>query len=160
MTKREIVNYIQFGLWVFSLIGLLLVIVIPKTITTVDSLFYVFIALYIVMPVLLSLTKIVTTYYDKQKDNNFFDIMTFIGTATIMPMMLIYFISSINKDGKLIMIILSSIIVIYNVIAIFLVTKKVKGLKLYLGLLIISLVLYLINIYVALQVSYNYSIVW
>lgn len=158
--KLKIINYIQLILWTITIIGLLIIIAIPKIISTVENLFPIFIILYVIMPIILLISKTIITYYYKYRDANIFSVLPFTGIAIIMPMILFYFINSLNDTGKLIIFLITAIIFVFNIIAIILVIKNKEKLKVYLLLLFISLVLYIANIVISISISYNYSVNW
>lgn len=156
----KIINYLQTILWIITIIGLLIIIVIPKIITTVESLFPIFIVLYMVMPIILLISKAAISYYYKYREDNLFAVVPFGGVALLMPMVLFYFVASLNNQGKLMILLITGAIFIYHILAIILTLKHQGNLKLYLLLLCISIILYITNIYLSITISYNYSVNW
>lgn len=152
------INYIELILWIINIIGLLVIIIIPKDIELVNKLFAKFMLLYIFLPLMLLLSRLVIAYRMKHRDDNIYDIIPFIGIGMIMPMVIFYFISSLNTQGKIIVIIMALVVLAYNVISSIVVLKKKGNIKIYLILLFISILVYGINIYTMVMTSYNYSI--
>lgn len=158
--KLKTISYLNLVLWLITIIGLVVIIIIPKIITTVENLFPIFMLLYIIMPIILILSKAVISYFYKYREDNMLAVVPFSGVALIMPMVLFYFVASLNNQGKLLILLMTSIIFIYHIIAIIITLKYKDNLKLYLILLVISFALYIINIYFSISISYYYSINW
>jgi hypothetical protein len=158
--KRKLFNIIQIVLWVITISVLILIIAIPKAYESLNWLFYLFIGLYFIMPIVLVVTKLGFDYYIKKDEKEIHDYIPFIGLILFIPLTIFQFLSSINFDGQKIIIILGVIILVYNLISIVVINVKTYSYKLYTLLLFIAICIHVANFLISIQVSYNYSIIW
>lgn len=162
MTKRKIYNYIQLGLWIAAFIGLIVIIALPKeSESLLKTLYYVFIGLILVIPGLLSFVNVLNYALEPTNKKETFTIMPFIGLSAYTLLTLIYFLKSINSQGKLIMILaLLVFLIISGLLIYFIMKRKDYHLRQHAIFLIINYVLYFAFFFLGVQISYYYSLNW
>jgi hypothetical protein len=158
--KRKTFNIVQLILWIITISVLILIIAIPKAYNSLDWLFYIFIGLYFIMPIVLVITKLGFGYYIKKKEKEIHDYIPFIGLILFVPLTIFQFLSSINYEGQKIIIIIGLFILLYNLLSIIIINAKAYSNKLYTMLLFIGISIHIANFLISVQVSFNYSIIW
>lgn len=147
--------------WILTLIGLFVIIVVPKNELWYKILFFVFVLLFFIVPIVLLLMP--ALYYIKQdcRPKPFVGSIPFGGLIGIELLMLIYFYASLNALGKLIMALALVTVFLYHVGSVIVLEKnKTFYAKWYAILIGIAGILFIAFIGVGIYASFYYSILW
>jgi hypothetical protein len=157
--KFKLLNIIQLGLWIISIIGLLTIILIPKNEALLNFLFFVFIILFVIMPIILVVFNLIAYRIYEPKINNAYIIMPFVGLSFMTLLSLIYFLTSINKSGKIQMLLIIIVVLLFNLYSIWYLIKQKDYLFIRHAILLgIGLLIFLLTFFGSVYISYYNSI--
>lgn len=161
MNKTKIYNYLQLGLWISTFIGLVIIIFIPKSEALYQSLYYLFIILWLIIPFILLTINAINYSIKGIKKREAFMFMPLVGLSLFTLLSVFRFIPALDKTGITYMIIASIVFLIIIVISIVLMFKvKNYQSKHHFIILIINYLLYIVFFLLSVNISYYHSLNW
>lgn len=159
--KKKIINYVQVALWLIAFVGLMVIILINKTESLYHSLYYVFMILWLVVPLILVIINVTNYGISGTLKKEAFMYMPLIGLSTFNILAIFRFIPTLDNTGKISMIIgtvlflilsIASAVIIYKI-------KNYQG-KYHLALMLVNYLLYLGYFGLSVYISYYHSLNW
>ena len=162
MNKTKIYNLIQLGSWVLAFIGLLIIILLPKTTENLlTNLYYAFIILFLIVPFALCSLNLLNYALNRVTKIEAYMVMPLFGLSLFTLLSLINFISSITTQGKIYLALIIFIYLIISFVSAYVIMKMKKyNLRHHILFIAGNFVCYLIYFAISVQISYYYSLNW
>lgn len=154
-------NWIQFSIWIITIILLVVFIVIPKNERMLQILFLPFMILLVVVPIFLIIMNLNLHFKKKPKFNSFFVYFPMIALCVYQVLPFYYFFESINETGQAWMYGVSIPVMVYFVTTtIILKYKRMYSFKLHSVLSLVAMGLFIASFLINVYLSYYFSVNW